>query len=409
MNDSRAAARITIGLFLAHALGSAGAIAVFTVAAIAGAELSGRTSLSGLPAAAMQIGGAAAAVLVGWLTDRLGRRNGLTLAATIGAAGMIATTLAATTGAFPWILVGLLVAGTANASVKYARFTAAEVNPRARRGRAVATVVMGGTVGSVVGPALVAPAGAWSAALGWGELTGPFLAALLSFVAAAMLFAIFLWPEPRELAARIEATGDDPGDLAPARSIGEMLRDPGVVTAILTLVLAQAAMVMVMGITSLHMRVHDHALSAISAVVSGHTLGMFAFSLVSGWAADRFGREPVIAVGGVTMIVSCLLAPLSPTFLPLFVALFLLGYGWNLCYVAGSALLADRLSTAERSATQGITDLAIGAVSGLSSLMGGLLFATYGYGMMNAASIAASVALLVILVRYRRRVLAVGG
>lgn len=403
MSDSRAAARITFGLFIAHALGSAGAIAVFTVAAIAGAEMSGRESLSGLPAAAMQIGGALAALLVGWFTDRFGRRDGLTLATTIGAAGMLATAVAATTGAFPWILVGLLIAGTANASVKYARFTAAEVHPRARRGRAVAIVVMGGTVGSVVGPALVAPAGAWSAALGWGELTGPFLAALAAFVASAICFFVFLRPEPRDVAARIDAAGGDPRDLAPARTIAVLMRDPGVVTAILVLVLAQAAMVMVMGITSLHMRVNDHALSSISAVVSGHTLGMFAFSLVSGWAADRFGRHPVIVVGGVTLIVACLLAPLSPTFVPLFIALFLLGYGWNLCYVAGSAMLSDYLSTAEKAATQGITDLAIGIVSSLSSLVGGVLFAAYGYDVMNAASIAAAVGLLVVAAIHRRR------
>lgn len=403
MSDTRAAARITAGLFLAHALGSAGAIAVFTVAAIAGAELSGRTALSGLPGAAMQVGGAVAAILVGWLTERLGRRDGLALSATIGALGMVATALAASTGAFPWILIGLLLAGTANASVKFARFTAAEVQPRARRGRAVAIVVMGGTVGSVVGPGLVAPTGAWSAALGWGELTGPFIASLVAFAGAALCFAIFLRPEPRDLAARLEAVGGDARDLAPARTLRELLRDPGVVTAILTLVLAQASMVMVMGITSLHMRVHEHALAAISVVVSGHTLGMFAFSLVSGWAADRFGRLPVLAVGGVTMIVSCLIAPLSPTFVPLFVALFLLGYGWNLCYVAGSALLSDHLSTAERSATQGITDLAIGLVSALSSMAGGVMFAVYGYGVMNAASIVAALLLLVVVARHRRR------
>lgn len=406
MSDTRAAARITAGLFLAHALGSAGAIAVFTVAAIAGAELSGRTALSGLPAAAMQVGGALAAVLVGWLTERLGRRDGLALSATIGALGMIATAVAASTGAFPWILIGLLVAGTANASVKFARFTAAEVQPRARRGRAVAIVVMGGTVGSVVGPGLVAPTGAWSAALGWGELTGPFVAALAAFVGAALCFSIFLRPEPRDLAVRLEAAGGDARDLAPARPLGTLLRDPGVVTAVLTLVLAQASMVMVMGITSLHMRVNEHALAAISVVVSGHTLGMFAFSLVSGWAADRFGRLPVLAVGGVTMIASCMIAPLSPTFLPLFVALFLLGYGWNLCYVAGSALLSDHLSTAERSATQGITDLAIGVVSGLSSLAGGVVFAIYGYAVMNGASIVAALVLLLLVARHRRRVAA---
>ena len=403
MTDARAAARITAGLFLAHALGSAGAIAIATVAAIAGAELSGRTALAGLPGAAMQIGGAAAALLVGWLTERLGRRDGLALAAAIGAAGMIATVLAAVQGTFPWILIGLALAGSASAAVKFARFTAAEVQPRARRGRAVAIVVMGGTVGSVLGPMLVAPSGAWSAAAGWGELAGPFLASLLAFAGAAVTFAIFLRPEPRELAARLEAAGGQPSDLSPARPLRALLRDPGVVTAVVTLVLAQGVMVMVMGITSLHMHDHQHGLSAISAVFSGHTLGMFAFSLVSGWAADRFGRIRVLSVGGALLAIACLLAPLSPGFVPLFVALFLLGYGWNLCYVAGSALLSDHLSTAERSATQGATDLALGAVSALASLAGGVVFAASGFAVMSGAGAVLSVALLVVVARHAVR------
>ncbi len=406
MSDPRAAARITTGLFLAHALGSAGVIATFTVASIVGAELSGRTALSGLPGAAFGIGTALAALLVGTLTERLGRRRGLSVSAALGLAGMAGVTVAAVTGAFPWILVGLVLAGTANAAVRFGRFTAAEVSPRARRGRAVSIVVMGGTVGSVLGPMLVAPSGAFSRSLGWGELAGPFLAAAALFAVTGVIFMVFLRPEPRDIAARLEAAGGEPGELAPARRLTELARDPGVATAIGTLVLAQAVMAMVMGITSLHMREHHHALSSISMVFAGHTLGMYALSLVSGWATDRFGRLPVLVWGGAILALSCVLAPLSPAFLPLFVALFLLGFGWNLCYVAGAALLTDHLSTAEKSRTQGVTDLLMGGVSATSLLAGGVVFASYGYAVMNVAGVVGSLALLALVVRYRRGVAA---
>lgn len=402
MSDPRAAARITTGLFVAHALGSAGVIATFTVASIVGAELSGRTSLAGVPGAAFQIGTALTALLVGFLTERFGRRRGLTGSTVLGLAGMALVVVAAVAGVFPLILLGLVFAGTANAAVRFGRYTAAEVNPRARRGRAVSIVVMGGTVGSVLGPALVAPSGAFTSWLGWGELAGPFLAAAVMFALASLAFTGFLRPEPRDIAARLEAGGSDARDLAPARRWPELLRDPGVVTAMATLVLAQAVMVMVMGITSLHMREHDHALSLISVVFAGHTLGMYAFSLVSGWATDRFGRLSVLGWGGVILTASCLLAPLSPAFVPLFVALFLLGFGWNLCYVAGSALLTDHLSTAEKSRTQGVTDLMMGAVSATSSLAGGVVFAVYGFTAMTVAGAVGSFVLLILVARYRR-------
>lgn len=407
MDDRRAAARITAGLFAAQSVGSAGIIASATVAAIVGAELSGRAYLSGVPAAVFQLGGAFTALLVGVWNERFGRRGGLTLGAALGAAGMALAVVSSVWGAFLPLLVGLMLAGTASAAVKLGRFTAAEVNPPQRRGRAVSVVVLGGTVGSVLGPALVGPAGALTRAWGWGELAGPYLATLLLFTLAAVAFAVFLRPEPRELGARIVAAHPevDPSH-GHARPFRVLLRDPGVVTAIGVMVLAQGAMVMLMAITPLHMRDHAHALTSISGVFAGHTLGMFAFSLVSGWLTDRWGRGPVLLAGGLVLTASCALAPLSTGFLALFAALFLLGFGWNLCFVAGSALLTDRLSTAEKSRTQGTNDLLMGLVSAGSSLGGGVAYAAAGFGAMSWAAGVVSVAILLLLGRHRVRAVA---
>jgi MFS family permease len=101
---------------------------------------------------------------------------------------------------------------------------------------------------------------------------------------------------------------------------------------------------------------------------------------------------PVIAVGSATLALACLTAPLSPDVLPLAVSLFLLGLGWNFCYVAGSALLADQLRPAERARTQGFSDMLVGAASAVASLASGLVFAAVGYTAM--ASVGAAVALI---------------
>jgi MFS family permease len=138
-----------------------------------------------------------------------------------------------------------------------------------------------------------------------------------------------------------------------------------------------------MVITSLHMKNHNHPLTDISVVISSHVFGMYAFSIISGQLADRWGRGPVILIGGGTLILACLLAPISPDVLSISIALFLLGLGWNFCYVGGSSLLADQLSPTERAKTQGFNDLLMGLVSAAGSFGSGIVFAAVGFGVMG--------------------------
>ena len=130
------------------------------------------------------------------------------------------------------------------------------------------------------------------------------------------------------------------------------------------------------------MRDHEHELGDISLVISAHTFGMYAFSILSGRLSDRFGRRPIILFGTSTLILACLAATLSPEVLPLGLALFLLGLGWNFCFVGGSTLLADQLSVLERARTQGFNDLLVGLASAIGSLSSGMIFAAVGYEVM---------------------------
>lgn len=421
----------TVGAFLAHAFGSAATVATVTIATIVGAELSGRTWLAGVPGAAGQAGGAVTAVLVAWFVARFGRRFGLTAGAAIGAAGMALAAVGVIFGSIVLVLAGLVVGGTATAAVKFGRYVAADVHPEASRGLALSIVVMGGTVGSVMGPALVPLSSRWATAAGLPELAGPYLTASVLFLAATTCFALLVRGRTRADTRTVESHADesrtdDVRTGAPAadgqasqgsRSASEGARpartslfdrrswgfdDPGVVTATVALVASQAVMTLLMGITSLHMREHDHGLGAISAVFSGHTLGMFAFSVASGWATDRFGRAVVMVWGAVLLVVSCVLAPLSNAFFPIFVALFILGLGWNLCYVAGSALLADRLQGRDATRAKGLNEALVGAVAALSAVLGGVLFALFGYGLLAIAGGIASAALWIVVGWWQR-------
>jgi MFS family permease len=307
---------------------------------------------------------------------------------------------------FLLFLTGMVLMGITNAAVVLGRFAAAEVNPPERRGAAISNVVLGGTFGAVVGPLLVGPMGNAARMLGMDELAGAYIATLVLFAISSVVVFVGLRPDPRDLGKQVAAAHPDPALTAftgEARPIFEILRQPAALMAVSAMALGQVVMVAIMVITSLHMRDHQHNLGDISAVIASHTFGMFAFSVISGRLADRWGRGPVILTGASTLLLACITAPLSPDVFPLAVALFLLGLGWNFCFVGGSALLADQLSPLERSRTQGMNDLLVGLASATGSLGSGIVFAASNYTVIAlVAGVLALIPFLMSLVWTRR-------
>jgi len=386
------ARKITAVLFAQQSLASAGFIAASTLNSIVGAKLANNPSLAGVPTATYLLAGALSAFGWGYVNDAVGRRLGLTMGLFIGMIGSGVAFFAISKESFAIFLIGMILMGIANAAVQLGRFAAAEVNPPAQRGRAISNVVIGGTIGSVIGPFVAGPAGKFFLPLAGDELAGAYAISLLLFAIGALVVFLGLRPEPREVGRQVAEQFPQTAAVdGPARSVFEILRQPAAAVALLSMMLGQLVMVLVMVITSLHMKDYHHMLGDISIVISAHTFGMYAFSVVSGQLADRWGRGPVIIAGSATLILACVAATISPDVLPLGVALFLLGLGWNFCYVGGSTLLADQLSPAERAHTQGFNDLLVGLASALGSLSSGLIFAALGYAVMAYVSAAVAV------------------
>jgi MFS family permease len=102
---------------------------------------------------------------------------------------------------------------------------------------------------------------------------------------------------------------------------------------------------------------------------------MFALSPLSGRLASRFGTPLVIAAGLAVLAFSSALAAVAPPDggVVLFLALFLLGWGWNLGFVAGSSLLTEGLSVSERTRLQGVTDALIWSSAAAAALVWAML------------------------------------
>lgn len=400
---NRIARKITLVLFLVQSLASAGFIAAATINPILGAKLASDRSLATLPTAAYLLSGALSASMWGYLMDRIGRRNSIVLGLGIGVLGNGLVLIAIQTSSFIWVVIGLMMMGTTNAAVQLGRFAAAEVNPPNQRGRAISAVVLGGVIGTILARVLAVPVGNFAMSVGMDEIAGAYITTLALFIIASLLVFIGLRPDPRDVGREVARQYPESIPQGQSRSISQILRQPAAITAVTAMVLGQVVMVAIMVITSLHMEDHQHNRADIYSVISGHTFGMFAPSIISGWLLDKWGRGRMIVIGASTLLLACITAPLSPDVLPLAISLFLLGVGWNFCFVGGSTLLADQLSPVERSRTQGTNDLLVGFASALISLSSGFIFDATNYTVISVMAGLLSLVPLIMSVSFLRK------
>jgi MFS family permease len=241
--------------------------------------------------------------------------------------------------------------------------------------------------------------------LGLPPFAGPYIVPLTIYVLVVLLYIVFLRPDPGTLVVDEGTAGRE---LAKVR-LPELFRSGTVRIALAVLVVGQVVMVFIMAMTPVYLRQSGHGLGVIGLVMSSHIIGMFLFSPVTGRLVDRWGQLRVILAGQAVLLVAALSAYLAPpTEIPLVAAaLFLLGLGWNLGFVAGSSLLSSGLSPDRRVRLQGVSDSVIWSSAAVASASSGLVLASLGY---DALCLIAAL-LLVIPVRVigkHRRALAAG-
>ncbi len=404
--DVPALYRRTIRVLLtSQILAGAGLAAGITVGALLAEDMVGSTGSAGLPAALFTLGSAAAAMSVGRLSQRSGRRPGLALGYAVGAIGGLGVVLAAAIDSVPLLFVSLFFYGSGTATNLQARYAGADLAPAERRGRAVSTVLVATTLGAVLGPNLVEPMGAVAEAIGVRALAGPFMLATVAYGLAAIAVLVLLRPDPLQVARSVGVSTDAPSASAtppdePAKSMATVR------LAASAMVLTQLVMVAIMTMTPVHMRDHGHSIGAAGLVISIHVAAMFLPSPLTGQLVDRVGRRPVLAAAGVTLLSAGLLAAVAPpeSMGLLIVALALLGLGWNFGLVGGTALVTDAVPLAQRARTQGTVDLAVALSGATGGMASGFVVASSSYAALSFAGGLLALALIPALLVERRQV-----
>lgn len=400
-NLERVRQRIVLALFASQSLLSAAMIAAFTLTPVIAAEMGGGESAAGIPSTLNLLGRAAVAYPMGWLMDRVGRRPGLAMGYLLGALGAAVSAWAVVQGLFPLFLVGAGLIGAARGSAEQSRFIAAEVQPLARQARVMGLIVFAGTIGAVGGPLLVDPSGRWVGQWGAPEMAGPFVAAAALILLAFLTTVIWLRPDPRDVGRALAESPAASTDKAikDRLSLWLLFRGARVQLAVGAMLIGQLTMTALMVITPLHMAHYNHETGAIAWVIVAHTLGMFGLSSVTGWLIDRFGRISMVVAGAALLLTASLLAPVSTALATIALALFILGLGWNFCFIAGSSLLSDQLGSEGRGRAQGASEVLVALASGVGSLGVGVLFEYWGMAAVGLLGVALVVVLLALVGR----------
>lgn len=395
--------RTLVIVVLSQVFGGAGLAAGITVGALLARDLLETDAYAGVPTALFTLGSAAAAFLIGLMSQRVGRRFGLATGFLTGAVGAFGVIVAATFESVPLLFLSLLIYGAGTATNLQARYAGTDLANATERATAVSIAMVSTTLGAVAGPNLVEPMGRVAAGLGLPTLSGPFLLAGVAYLFAGLILLVFLNPDPLLVARAIEAKRKETTSTAQPVEAAHSHR--GVYVGAFVMVLSQIVMVAIMTMTPVHMRHHGHELGAVGLVIGFHIGAMYLPSLVTGILVDRIGREVMAIASGVTLFLAGVVAAFAPadSLFFLIVGLVLLGIGWNFGLISGTAILIDATTTETRAKTQGSVDVWI-ALSGASGgMLSGVIAAQSSYLTLSLLGGVVSLILVPLVLWYRRQ------
>jgi MFS family permease len=363
-------------------IGSAGTVAAgsLLVASITDSE-----TLAGLAQTSSVLGAAAMALPLSRLTQRGGRRLGLSVGYFVGAIGALSAIIGGTKEILIFMLLGAFLIGAASASGYQARFAATDLATDESRSRQLSFVVWGSTIGAVAGPNLMGPSGNFAEVLGLPRLVGPYVVALITLGLGAIVIQLFLRPDPYITAIQIEDKGEIDNKLLPARQALRLIsQNPRALIAVAAIAIGHVAMVSVMVMTPVHMAHVEVTLTIIGLVISVHVAGMYAFSPVVGWLSDKFGRIPIIRAGVLILLLSTFVSGTAAAddVIRMGTGLFLLGLGWSCTLIAGSTLLSESVTNELRPSSQGASDLLMNLMGAGGGALAGVIIGTLGYGWL---------------------------
>ncbi|MDH5425239.1 MAG: MFS transporter [Gammaproteobacteria bacterium] len=358
---------------------------LLTASALVGAMLADNVALATLPLALQFFATMLASIPASLIMKQHGRRYGFMLGTVIGMLGAVIATVAIYRADFWLFCLGTMLVGVFNGFGGYYRFAAVDAVSEDFRSRAISYVMAGGVIAAVIGPNIVG----WTHdAISGIKFAGSYIAILILYIMSFTILSFVqitkLQPEQNELAA--------------SRPLTVVIRQPLFVIALISAMFGYAVMSLVMTATPLSMHHHHHSLSDTVFVIQWHVLGMFAPSFFTGKLISRYGVINIMLAGVVFLLLAVTGNLLGTTLWYYWVALFLLGVGWNFLYIGATDLLTYTYSEGEKAKAQAFNDFFVYGSVTIAALTAGYLQYTFGWRVVNLGVLPLIVSILMALV-----------
>ncbi|MEZ5881128.1 MAG: MFS transporter [Nitratireductor sp.] len=329
-------------------------------------------SLATAPVTGFNLGAALMSIPAAMLMRRIGRRNGFTFGALIGATAMLVAVQAIRMQSFWLFAFALMMAGSSNAFVQQYRFAAADRGMPEYKPKAISIVLIGGIAAAIVGPQMIlnfkdflepVP---FAGAFLWG--TGLFL---LSMV-------IIRFMEPGHPPKSAEELANKP-----QRPLLEIMAQPRFIVAAICGTASYALMSYVMTAAPLAMLSCGFDINDSTWGIQWHVMAMFVPSFVTGHLIARYGKERIVMIG-LFILAACAIVALNGISLSHFyLALILLGVGWNFGFIGATSMITDTYEPHEKNKAQGANDFILFGTVAMASLMSGFSLNNMGWEFIN--------------------------
>ncbi len=253
------------------------------------------------------------------------------------------------------------------------RFAATDAVPDDFKAKAIALVLAGGVVSAFIGPELAKVGKDLFASV---EFLGAYVILMGLTLTSALVVTTINIPKLSPAQTR------DPG-----RPLSEIVRLPAFIVAVLSATVAHGVMNLLMTATPLAMLSSQHVFADTALVIEWHSFGMFAPGFFSGFLIRRLGVAPVILAGFAIQLAAIVVALSGLGLGQFWLAMFLVGLGWNLAFVGSSTLLTTVYTPSERAKTQGINNFIIFGTVAIGSLSSGALHHFFGWQWVNLAAL----------------------